>query len=212
MPWTWCADLRQRTDGKPAVFINSYQRAALYEFYEQVPSYSLNNFWGRKNQYTIWDTEAEFQGKSVALISNWEMSNMDTLRIDGEYYPYMTIENFRATSNLMITSDLTSPVRSSPGDTVRTKVRFSFTSSAVRDLEANAEYPTTLVYAFFQGMNSTEITGTGVKITNEMINKAEVAVDIVAPSTPGRYILYFAASTGWFPPGINSRRIEFVVE
>jgi hypothetical protein len=211
-PWKWCADLRQRTSGRPAVFLNSYQRAAQYEFYEGIPSYSLNNFWGRKNQYTIWDTEAEFQGKSVALISNWEMANADTLRIDGEYYPYLTIDNFRATSNLLVTSDLNGPVRASAKDTLTTKVQFNFTSSAARDLEANSEYPTTLVYGFFQGMTAIEIGDAGLVITNEMVARDVIPVSVVAPTTPGRYFLYFAASTGWLPPGLNSRRVEFIID
>jgi hypothetical protein len=91
-------------------------------------------------------------------------------------------------------------------------VKFSFTSSTRRDVEANAEYPSTLVYGFFQGMNSSEIGDTGVVITNVMIDRGEVPISIVAPSSPGRYYLYFAVSTGWLPPGINSRRVEFIVE
>lgn len=210
-PWVWCDDLRQRTGGKPAVFINSYQRAALYEFYEAIPSYSLNNFWGRKNQYTLWDTEAEFQGKSVALVSNWEMAGLDTLRIDGKYYPYTIIDNFRATSNLVITSDIDDPVRCAPLDTITSRLKFSFAKSS-RDLEANADYPTGLHYAFFQGTNSAEIRDTGHVVTNEMIGGSDLSVEVIAPSSPGRYFLYFAATTGWLPHGINSQRIEFIVE
>jgi hypothetical protein len=211
-PWTWCSDLKQRTGGRPAVFINSYQRAALYEFYEGIRSYSLNNFWGRKNQYTIWDTEAGFQGQSVALISNWEMANLDTLKIDGEYYPYLTIDNFRATSNLLITSDLDEVVRALPAEKLTTHVQFKFSTSTSRDLEANPEYPTTLVYGFFQGTTPVEIGATEIVIKNRMIGAGSYPVTVVAPANPGRYFLHLAAGTGWLPPGINSQAVEFVVE
>jgi len=213
VPWIWCANLRTQTEGLPAAFINSYQRAALYEFYEGVPSFSLNNFWGRKNQYTIWDTEAGFQGQDVALVSNWEMAGLDTIRIAGEYLPYTTIRNFRSSSNLVIRSDLEGPVHTDPSAELITQLGLHETTRHTRDYEANPEFPTTISYAFFRGTTSIEMGGVSLTVKNGMVgDKKSYPVTIVAPAEPGRYFLYFGASTGWLPPGINSSPVEVIVQ
>ncbi|MDZ7646638.1 MAG: hypothetical protein U5K54_05335 [Cytophagales bacterium] len=56
----WSKELHNKMKGRPVAFHNSYQRASLYEFYSDVPTFSLNNVYGRKNQYSLWDTEAAF--------------------------------------------------------------------------------------------------------------------------------------------------------
>jgi hypothetical protein len=212
VPWTWCADLKERTAGLPAAFINSYQKAALYEFYEGVPSFSLNNIWGRKNQYSIWDTEAAFQGKDVALVFNWGVPSTDSIRIVGEYFPYETISNFRSSSNLWITSDLPGLVRTNPSATLTTNLRLNNATENVRDFESNPDFPTVIMYAFFQGTTSRMIEGTSITVKNYMIESGEAySTSIKVPAEPGRYLLYFTAGTGWLPPGINSSPVEVIV-
>jgi len=46
----WTKELKEVSKERPVAFMNSYQRASLYEFYSGVPAFSLNNVWGRKNQ------------------------------------------------------------------------------------------------------------------------------------------------------------------
>jgi hypothetical protein len=211
-PWTWTSELKRKTGGNPAAFVNSYQKAALYEFYEGVPSFSLNNFWGRKNQYTIWDTEAEYQGKEVAYISNWEAAGLDTIRIAGEYFPYTTIEDFRSSSNLLITSDLSEPTTGVVQKSVTANLSFDFTNDRRRDLDINPSFSTTVIYGFFLGRTAVAIGDTSLRIGNSMIGSGlSYPVTIQMPNEPGRYTLYFAASTGWLSPGINSRGIDVVV-
>lgn len=44
----WAKELKDKSMGRPVAFMNSYQRASLYEFYAGTPAFSLNNIWGRK--------------------------------------------------------------------------------------------------------------------------------------------------------------------
>jgi hypothetical protein len=211
-PEIWTARLNQKTNGKPVGFINSYQKAALYEFYERVPSFSLNNLWGRKNQYTLWDTEANHQGQDVALVWNWETTALDSIRIDGEYYPIRLMENFRSSSNLLIRSDLDDPLILKAGTTWDVNLRFSYASGMPRDLESNKESPTTVVYGFFRGTTAVQVGYTGLAVQNEMIGHGTYGMEIKAPLEPGHYKISFGALTGFLPAGINSAPVSVVVE
>jgi len=211
-PWTWCGDLKQRTGGRAVAFMNSYQKASLYEFYEGIPAFSINNFWGRKDQYNVWDTEAQFQGQDIAIVSNWEIPNLDTIRIGNEYFPYTVINNFRSTSNLLIQSDLPATITTTPQAKLTANLRFGYSNAHIRDLEVNADFPTNAVYAFFQGRTATDYGNNSVIVRNNMVGSEDsFPLEVQAPATPGRYYLYFAASTGWLPPGFNSTPIEVTV-
>jgi hypothetical protein len=63
----WVREVDKVADGARVIFENSYRQAAMYQFYSGNPSYSLNNAFYRKNQYSIDDSEALFQGEGVFL-------------------------------------------------------------------------------------------------------------------------------------------------
>ncbi len=65
---TWVRELDSVARGGPVVFANSYQRASIYQFYSRKPSFSLNNAYYRKNQYSIDGSEEIFRGKDVYYV------------------------------------------------------------------------------------------------------------------------------------------------
>jgi hypothetical protein len=208
----WASELKEKSKGLPVAFLNSYQRAALYEFYSGVPAFSLNNFWYRKNQYTIWDTEASVQGKSVVTVANYPMPKMDSLYLLDEYVMYSTIKNFRSPSNILVQSNLTEDVKCKAGDKLQIKIKFNYRNENIRDLEANPDYLSKVAYAFFKFSDPVEM-GYGPSIKNDMINGEQYFdLQIIAPRTPDQYDFYLTVCTGWFPPGINSRKVRFIVE
>lgn len=209
----WTKELKELSKDRPVAFMNSYQRASLYEFYSGKPAFSLNNVWGRKNQYTIWDTESAFQGELVTMVANYPNNQYDSIRVGSEYFPYSFIDNFRSTSNLIIQSDLSTTVKVNRGDTVPLKLTFRFANRNSRDVEANSDYPSRIVYSFFQHANVVEMKASDLVLKNEMINnKRKYHLTITAPAQPGRYDLYLSVSTGWLPAGINGEKISFIVQ
>ncbi|MBC2837910.1 glycosyltransferase family 39 protein [Robiginitalea sp. SC105] len=73
----WVSSLQQTAGGAPVVFENSYRQASMYQFYSGAPSFSLNNAWYRKNQYSIDDSESIVQGKRVFFIPVVDMESTD---------------------------------------------------------------------------------------------------------------------------------------
>jgi hypothetical protein len=209
----WTKELKEKSGGKPIAFMNSYQKASLYEFYAGVPAFSLNNVWGRKNQFSIWDSEAEFQGKEIVLVANYNLPQYDSIYFYNEYFPFLFIDNFRSTSNVNIQSDLMESEKVKPSDTLRFSVRFNYRNGKIRDLDSNKDYPSRVGYSFFQFANTIDMRATDLVLKNDMIgNNQSYSLAIMAPAIPGQYDFYLSVGTGWLPFGINSEKIKVIVE
>ncbi|WP_420401057.1 ArnT family glycosyltransferase [Flagellimonas sp.] len=70
----WVNNLDSKLGEATVVFENSYRRAPMYEFYAGKPSFSLNNAFYRKNQYSIDGSEERMRGKNIAMISMYRKS------------------------------------------------------------------------------------------------------------------------------------------
>lgn len=66
---TWVPKLKEKTEGKPIVFINSYRNASIYSFYTGIKSHSFEVIKGRKSQYSLSNTEHEIQNKDVVVVT-----------------------------------------------------------------------------------------------------------------------------------------------
>jgi hypothetical protein len=65
LPQKWVPELKQNTEGKPVVFVNSYSKASVYRFYTGIKTHSYSILRGRKSQYFLSDFEANMQGDHV---------------------------------------------------------------------------------------------------------------------------------------------------
>lgn len=63
----WPEVLRERTKGMPLVLNSSYQKASKYWFYSGQPTYSLNAYTSRRNNYNFWPVEDSLLGRAVYI-------------------------------------------------------------------------------------------------------------------------------------------------
>ncbi|MEM9649881.1 MAG: glycosyltransferase family 39 protein [Bacteroidota bacterium] len=70
----WVANLHKQAGDTPIVFENSYRQSPMYEFYTGKPTFSLNNAFYRKNQYSIDGSEERIRGKKVLYVSKYRKS------------------------------------------------------------------------------------------------------------------------------------------
>lgn len=66
----WAAAIKEKADGTPVVFMDSYQRASKYWFYAGDTSFSLNTVHYRRSNYNFWPLEERLQGKKVMIVYN----------------------------------------------------------------------------------------------------------------------------------------------
>ncbi len=97
----WVADLKEKSGGIPVIFENSYRNASMYGFYAGIPSFTLNNIMFRKNQYSIDNSEAAFQGKKIAYISRYRTTgDFSYQNAKGTTYYGTFMEDFESYRNL----------------------------------------------------------------------------------------------------------------
>ncbi len=70
----WVKKLNDFVKDDPVVFENSYRESSMYHFYSGKRSFSLNNIFYRRNQYSIDNSEALFRNKRVAYLSKYVKS------------------------------------------------------------------------------------------------------------------------------------------
>ncbi|TLP82838.1 glycosyltransferase family 39 protein [Maribacter sp. ACAM166] len=94
----WAQAIKDEVGDLPVVFENSYRNAPMYSFYTNgTPTFSLNNFMYRKNQYSIDDSEEKVRGKDIAYISKYINDNSFSYeRADGGLYKGKYISSFES--------------------------------------------------------------------------------------------------------------------
>lgn len=61
----WTTGIHKKAGHLPVVFVNSYQMASKYWFYTNMPAFSLNSPYYRRNNYNLWPIEDSLIGKTV---------------------------------------------------------------------------------------------------------------------------------------------------
>ncbi len=72
----WPRVLKEKTNGFPLAFSNSYQRTSKYWFYSKVPAYSMNSYKARRNNYNFWPLEDSMLGRPAYFLDKFDMQNM----------------------------------------------------------------------------------------------------------------------------------------
>lgn len=94
----WAKGIQEKADNVPVVFENSYRNAPMYSFYtDGTPTFSLNNYMYRKNQYSIDGSEEKIRGKDIAYISRYiNDSTFSYTKASGGLYKGKFISNFQS--------------------------------------------------------------------------------------------------------------------
>ncbi|NJB71144.1 hypothetical protein GGR42_001606 [Saonia flava] len=93
----WVGSLYSQVGETPVVFENSYRLAPMYSFYSGSTSFSLNNMFYRKNQYSIDSSEDKVQHKKVVYVSKYmKKGDVSFFSNDSTIYYGRYIENFES--------------------------------------------------------------------------------------------------------------------
>jgi hypothetical protein len=77
----WSSFVRQKAGKYPVLFVNSYQRASKYSFYQHLPTTSFNGVDYRNNQYDIWLFDKSWNEDSILVVTNWKLiDNSDSVK------------------------------------------------------------------------------------------------------------------------------------
>ena len=206
----WAKDIKNHTEGKTVIFANSYQKAALYEFYSGNPSFSFNNVWGRKNQYSIWDiTKNECWKNDVALIHNFPVLKDDSLLTNAERLYFNYQNNFMILPFIKIKPEQ-NHFHAKPEENLN--VRFKISKKGHENFKIdNMDVESYITYEIYAHDILLKCT-MGDLITDKLLESGTGYIKIQAPKRPDIYYLSISVKTADNPPTINSYKYKLVVE
>ncbi|MBL7720296.1 MAG: glycosyltransferase family 39 protein [Flavipsychrobacter sp.] len=210
----WAAAVHHEAKGETVAFMNSYQKAAEYEFYTGGSAFSLNNIMGRKDQYGLWNTENNAQGKTVLLICNYPVhDSLGQLATRRDTPQYLHIRDFRSSSRIYIElTELKDDRSIGAGDTLDVGYSIGLEEGATLPGADNPDYPMRLTYQFTGEDGQVTSTATDELLTAQQIIKgSHLHVPVPAPAHAGRYYLSLSVRTGWLPPSINGGKKRVTV-
>lgn len=85
----WAVEMGNFARDKQVFFMNSYQNASLYNFYNQaIRASTLPNYRGRLSQYQLWPIEQKTQGKPSIVFFNFEGQLTQQVNINNGIFHY----------------------------------------------------------------------------------------------------------------------------
>ena len=195
----WAKSIQATTKDLPVVFMNSYQNAAIYEFYTGVTAITISNVMSRKNQYDLWRSEDSLRGQTIVLLPNYFVDQLDTLPNVSPITQYTIIDNFQHYGQIKL---LAPDWQEKPPSTKEISVRLEILNSNHFTFRENRNFPSVITYTFFRENHFISQHRTTVKLT-EMTGEA-VEIRMTPPREKGTYQVYFSIQTGWLPPSLNS--------
>ena len=208
---SWVKDIKNHTEGKTVIFANSYQKASFYEFYSGNPSFSFNNVWGRKNQYSIWDiTQNQCWNNDVALIHNFPILRDDSLLTSTEMVYFNYQDNFMVLPFITIVPEQ-NYFRAKPDGEMN--INFDISMKGHENFKVDImdvdSYITYEIYAHDFLLKSVK---TDLTISDKLLESGKGNISIQLPETPDIYYFSISVKTGVNPQTINSHKYKVVVE
>lgn len=207
----WTDAVAAKAQGRPVVFLNSYQEPSKYMFYQGGVAFSLNSVYARRSQYNYWHMEEELWGKNVLLVSNHRpyIPDQDSMviaqrkfysRTDTPYYSYSLIQFVPAVAAFKV----------QPGEefTLKLGVKNGYENKVPFD----KDYTPFVGYAL-KGEEEWRETVQGTLLLSDALQQDSVEVLVKAPDVKGKYVLKIAVSAvHGMDPTHNSQGIKLAVE
>jgi Dolichyl-phosphate-mannose-protein mannosyltransferase len=77
----WATAIQRAANGKPVVFLDSYQKASIYTFYTGEEAHCLHTYNNRSSQFDEWNVSEKFKNKEVLFIKRSEFPTTDSVII-----------------------------------------------------------------------------------------------------------------------------------
>jgi hypothetical protein len=209
----WAKQIGEVAGDHPVVFRNKYQHASIYWFYNKKPAFTHNGIMYRRNQYDLWDLEAELQGKQV-LLTLWKKTDsaqvIPTVWDDLYYYDINRYCSF----NRLSVKILEKKLQATPGQQLHVPVRIDNPTNHSVCLDCPCDLPPALYQSFedqdrkFQYERIKEQPLLTSLASGEQI---QLDIQISAPEKPGDYLLMISFGSKLLEPGINGPPVKLSV-
>ena len=209
----WARKIEEVAGDRPVVFMNKYQSPSIYWFYTGKKAFTRNNIYYRRNQYDVWDLEADLQGKEV-LLTRWGQADSTlVISTDMEDIHYYKIKKYCSFNRLSI-KILEKNLQSSPGAQISLPIRIENPTSQRVCLNCACDLPPLLFQSFEDGdrhLLMNPIKDQPLLTSIEPGEQVILDVGIKVPDRAGDYLLMISFGSELLLPGINGSPVKLSV-
>jgi hypothetical protein len=204
----WPEALRKKTGGSPLVFNNSYQRASKTWFYTGQPTYSLNHYRERRNNYNFWPIEDSMLGRPVYILDIYNLETFDdSLQAKLWKIGMNKDSSFRSFARIMLRSKRV-PGNMKAGETILLQLQVSMPDHYRAYLQQHPEVNYPVKVGVFQNRDWVQDIETPLRL-QDLWKQEQVSVPIRLPA--GDYFLRVAIGTSTTVFTHNSDKINLQV-
>lgn len=112
----WAQQIKEKAEGRPVVFTDSWQSPSIYSFYTRLPATTLNTVFKRQDQYDIWQFERDWIDEEVLAITRLKdsLAIKEKLRFNRTQF-VRVMPGFTPTQRLKLEFSLPSDISFRPG-------------------------------------------------------------------------------------------------
>ncbi|MEY2811912.1 MAG: hypothetical protein RI991_907 [Bacteroidota bacterium] len=206
---TWTSAIKEKANGMPVVFTNSYQRASKYWFYTGDTAFSLNTHLYRRSNYNIWPLELQLQQKPVFIVGSKGTAGLSDSLISGnKSFSVGADSAFQSYSHIVL-KQLGSKV-AAKSRSISVTLQVSAPSDALlKDAEL---HQTEIILILYPGNKQLPwLIPTGKKLV--LSNTNEVKINLVIPELDDKnYQIRWGLQGSYEEPSINSSVYTLVNE
>lgn len=207
----WPSIVREKTKGIPVVFTNSYQRASKYWFYTGQPTYSMNFYRERRNNYNFWPLEDSLLGKPTYILdvyNNYKYE--DSLRTPLGWVCWRYDSCFVSFAKVMIRPDKRT-FSIAAGDSIQIPFHTEAPDKYREFVQTHTNLNDTVRIGIFndKGWQKDVLTNLSVR---SLLSTPSLAVNVKPGLPAGKYFMRFAINAGKNAPTHNSEKIDLTIK
>lgn len=205
----WTKALKDKANGLPVVFTNSYQRASKYWFYTGDTSFSLNTHLYRRSNYNFWPLEMQLQNKNVFVVGSKGTAELNQdLQTGNKEFSADIIHDFTSFSQIILTQSVLS------FDTANRKIRttLEITAPSTQILKyAYSQKPEIILIIYPGNKQQPILINTGKYL--HQISETSVGVNVELPVLEGNiYQIRWGLKGSYIEPTINSSVYKLAID
>lgn len=206
----WPAVMKEKTNGLPVVFSNSYQRASKYWFYSGQMTYSQNLYKQRRNNYNFWPVEDSMLGKPVYFLDTYNLWRFpDSMKTPIGWVGYGYDPVFASFVKVQIET-LGKKIKIRQTDSVTINAVAKMPQAYYNYISGNSSLPSKIMISVFNKFGW--IRDYETPLTIQQIAQSGFRFSFYPQLKKGNYYLLFSIGSGFYNPTHNSEKIKLVVE
>lgn len=200
----WAKAIREKANGLPVIFINSYQMASKYWFYTGDPSFSLNTLRYRRSQYNYWPMEQQLIGSKIMVVGSMDVPRLkDSIHTKKGKLATEVVDGFRSFSGIILSS--MDKLQPNANGVLEAAVGINAFQQEVLD-SVLWHRPKIMLIVYQDGEKEPLVIPTGKRLFPDFVNQVFVRMPIPDTLTKDKYTVRWGLAVEGFPePTINSK-------